>query len=358
MVSVFRSRVLIPQILFPRVFGPLVLFALAVAAPPPLAAAPTDQGQQGKGQTDEEEEAPTQAPLTVGSMAIASDSALTIEGMAVDVAVDKVTYAYRLRNKDATKLTLAASLAMPDLEVNSEGSTVYALPSKTAENPIDLQVKADDKVIATTPFTQAIALGIDRLADLKAAQMPLVPFGEEIDKALTAAKPDVLSKLESLGLVTPRDPKQPDTPVIADWSLHTVQGWSVPIDPNATTNVTVAFAPIKAVYTVDVTSLPGFDALKQQVCLTPAIMSAAKALLKTKGATMEVVDITLANDGPARWLDNPVATVAVRKPKPTSIVAFCGVDQASTNQPVVKGTMPGSGDAAGLRVLVFSPTAP
>ena len=353
MVSALRPRILIAQ-----AFSALAFTALAL----PLAAAPASpsaaQAQQGKGQTDEEEDAPTQAPLTVGSMAIASDSALTIEGMAVDIAIDKVTYAYRLRNKGTTKLSLTASLALPDLEVNSEGSTVYALPSKSAENPIDLQVKADDKVLATTPFTQAIALGIDRIADLKAAQMPLVPFGDDIDKALTDAKPDVLSKLESLGLVTPRDPKQPDTPVIADWSLHTVQGWNVPIEPNAATNVTVTFAPIKAVYTVDVTSLPGFDALKQQVCLTPAIMAGAKALLKTKGATMEVADITLANDGPARWLDNPVATVAVRKPKPTSIVVFCGVDQASTNQPVVKGTMPGSGDAAGLRVLVFSPTAP
>ena len=352
MVSVFRPRLPIA----------LACSALAIAVPAwPLAAAPAtpaaDQ-QQGKGQTDEEEDAPTQAPLTVGSMAIASDSALAIEGMAVDIATDKVAYAYRLRNKGTTKLSLAASLALPDLEVNSEGSTVYVLPAKVAENPIDLQVKAEDKVLATTPFTQAIALGIDRLADLKAAQMPLVPFGDDIDKALTAAKPDVLTKLESLGLVTPRDPKQPDTPVIADWSLHTVHGWTVPIEPNAATNVTVTFAPIKAVYTVDATSLPGFDALKQQVCLTPAIMASAKGLLKAKGATMEVTDITLANDGPARWLDNPVATVAVRKPKPTSIVAFCGVDQASANQPVVKGKMPGSGDAAGLRVLVFSPTAP
>ena len=48
---------------------------------------------------------------------------------------------------------------MPDLEVNSEGNTIYVLPGKSAENPVDLEVKADDKGIATTPFTQAIALG-------------------------------------------------------------------------------------------------------------------------------------------------------------------------------------------------------
>ena len=54
-------------------------------------------------------------------------------------------------------------------------------------------------------------------------------------------------------------------------------------------------------------------------------MASAKALLGAKGASADVADITLANDGPARWLDNPAANVAVRKPTPESIVAFCGI---------------------------------
>jgi hypothetical protein len=303
---------------------------------------------------DEDDEAPAQAPLTVGSMAIASDSALAVEAMAVDIGIDQVTYAYRLHNKGAAKLSLAASVALPDLEVNNEGSTVYALPAQTPENPINLTVKSDDKPVALTVNTQAIALGVDRLAALKAENMPLLPFGDAIDKALSSAKPESLTRLEQLGLVTPRDPTQPDTPVIADWSLHTVLSWTQDIAPSATTNVVVAFAPVKATYTVDAASLSGFDALKQQVCLTPQIMSAAKALVKGKGATISVADITLANDGPARWLDNPVATVAVRRPTPNSVVAFCGMDAATANQPVVKGKMPGSDAAAGLRVLVFS----
>ena len=332
----------------------------------PAHAAPTDG--------EEEEDPPTQAPLTVGSMAIASDSALAVEGMAVDIGVDKVAYAYRLHNKGTVKLALAASVALPDLEVNNEGSTVYALPSQTAENPVNLAVRSDDKPLEVTAATQAIALGLDRLATLKGENLPLIPFGDAIEKALAAAKPDALTRLEQQGLVTPRDPAQPDTPVIADWSLHTVLGWTQPVEAGATTNVVVSFTPIKATYAVDASNLSGFDALKAQVCLTPQIMAAAKALVKGKAAvgaatgaaktqlaqgattatTIEVDDITLANDGPARWLDNPAATVAVRRPKPNSVVAFCGMDAGTANQPVVKGTMPGSGDAAGLRVLIFS----
>ena len=324
---------------------------LGVATSPSRAkpdAAPAAQGQ------DEEEDSPTPAPLTVGSMAVASDPALAIEGMALDIAIDRVTYTYRLHNKGAAKLALTASVAMPDLEVNTEGTTVYALPAQTPENPVDLKVKSADATIATTSHLRADALGLDQLAELKADGLPLIPFGAAVDKALRDAKPELLTRLEALGLVTPRDPAQPDTPAIADWTLRGTIAWTQPLDANVSTNVAVSFTPVKAVYTVDAAALPGFEALKDQACLTPQIMNAAKAMLKVKGSRVDVVDFTLANDGPARWLDNPPASVAVTKPKPNSVVAFCGMDAGSASQGVVKGTMPGSAEAAGLRVLIFS----
>ena len=68
-------------------------------------------------------------------MAVASDPALAIEGMALDIAADRVTYTYRLHNKGTARLALAASVAMPDLEVNTEGATVYDLPTQAARTP-------------------------------------------------------------------------------------------------------------------------------------------------------------------------------------------------------------------------------
>jgi hypothetical protein len=324
------------------------------------AAAPVAAQQQTapQGQT-EEEEAPTPAPLTVGSLAIASDAALSIERMAVDVAVDRVGYAYRFRNKSQAPLALAASVGLPDLEVNNEETTVYMLPSQDPQNFVGLTVEANGKPVQTKPDMHAVALGIDRLSELKAKNLPLIPFGEATAKALAGMKPQALEELSALGLVTPRDPAEPDARVVADWSLHVVHGWTQEIGPNGTADVVVRFTPVKAVYTVDASSLAGFDALKEQVCLTPQIVAAAKALVGAKGATADVVDITLSNDGPARWLDNPSASVAVRKPQADSVVAFCGMDAATQAQSVVKGTMPSNADAAGLRVLIITrnPTA-
>ncbi len=343
--------------LFRVLLAPLLVAAPIIAALPCLAARTTSPAAPVGAQTDEGEEAPTPAPLTTGSMAIASDPNLAVEAMAVDVAMDRVTYSYRLRNKGPTKLALTASVALPDLEVSSEGNTVYVLPSDKAENPIDLGVKSGDQPVATTASVQAVALGLDRLAEIKAAGLPPIPFGPAQDKALAAAKPELLMKLADLGLVTPRDPVQADATVIADWTLRVVHSWTQALEPGAATPVAVSFAPVKATYRVDAANLAGFNALKDQVCLTPAIMAAARALLKGKEAMAEVQDIALANDGPARWLDNPQASVAVRKPQPTSVVAFCGMDAASAGKPVVTGKMPGSNEAAGLRMLVFSVAA-
>ena len=314
----------------------------------PLRAEPADNT------TDQDEETPTPAPLMVGAMAIASDADLVVERMALDVSVDRIATTYQFRNKGKAELKLAASVAMPDLEVNTEGTTIYDIPTKVAENPVHLEVTAAGAPIATTPITQALALGVDRLADLKAANLPLMPFGADTDKALAAAPPETLAKLVSLGLVTPRDPAEPDTPLLADWTLHTVHTWMQPLPAGASTEVKVTFSPVKAVYGVMAAGLPGFDALKEQVCLTPQIMAAAKALLKSKDATLEVDDLVISNDGPARWLDNPPGTVAVTKPKPDSVVAFCGMNAATAGQAVVQGKLPGSADAPGLRVLIFS----
>ena len=328
-----------------------LLGALTCALAAPVHAEPAGTAESA---VDQEEDVPTPAPLVVGAMAIASDADLAIERMAVEVNLDRVTYTYGLRNKGAAPLNLAASVVMPDLEVNTEGTTIYNLPSKAAENPVNLEVSAAGAPVATSPATQALALGVDRLADLKAANLPLIPFDAETQKALAAASPETLTKLVALGLVTPRDPSEPDTPPLADWTLHTVHAWMQPLPANAATEVKVKFAPVKAVYGVLAAGLPGFDALKDQVCLTPQIMAAAKALLKSKTAMLEVDDIVLSNEGPARWLDNPTGTVAVTKPKPDSVVAFCGMTAATAAQPVVQGKLPGSADTPGLRVLIFS----
>jgi len=216
-------------------------------------------------------------------MSIAADAALNVEKMAIDVGVESVAYKYELTNKGPKTLSLEASVTLPDLAISDDDNVYYLLPTLNAENIVGLQVASNGNPIPTKPVVQAFALGLDHAADLKAENIPLIPFSDDTSKALAAAKPGTLVKLESLGLIAPHDPGQNDATIEAAWSLHVVHGWTQTLEPSAATAVSVTFAPVKAVYTIDASSLSGLDALSDQVCVTPQVRAAASAMLKDKG---------------------------------------------------------------------------
>ena len=278
---------------------------------------------------------------------------MPVQEMRASSAIDRVAYDYKLANKGPRTLSLQASVALPDLEINNDEAVYYVLPRTDPENVVGLQVQSNGKIVPTRPYLQAFALGIDRLADLKADNIPLIPFSEETEKALAAAKPDTLAKLDSLGLVVPHDAAQPGATIEADWSLHVLHAWMQPLEPAKSTSVTVSFAPVAAVYQIDASSLGGLDSLADQVCVTSQVRAAVAALVKDKGAVANVGDIVLATDGPARFLPSPRATIAVHKPSPTAIVVFCGMDASTQGAAIVRGTVPEDQDASSLRILIF-----
>ena len=302
----------------------------------------------------EDEDPPTPTPLAVGALQIASDAGLTIDAIDVTVGTDQIVYAYRFGNKGNGTLALSASIAMPDLERSDDESESYSLPATAADNPVGLTVISNGKQVATATQVETGALGINRLADLQAERMPLVPFAAETEKAIAAASPDSLAKLARLGLLSPRDPAQPTTPPVADWVLHVTHQWTQVLPPNAKTDVSISFTPVKASYALDKDALAGLDELKNQICLTPKMSAALKALVKAKGATLEVADLLLAGDKPTRWVESPAMTIGVRKPKPASLIAFCGQDAASTGAPIVKGRVTDDG----VRIMIFTPVTP
>jgi hypothetical protein len=201
--------------------SPLLTVTAVIAALAPVlaqtkAGAPTPAAADSA-QTNPDEPAP--GTLVVGSLQLASDANLAVEGANVSVAVDNVAYTYQLRNNGQTGLNLFASIAMPVLAASPDGSETWALPSSNPENPVSLIVAADGAPIATKVDTRASALGVDRLGEIRAAHLPLVPFGPEIDKAVAALTPEAVDKLAALGILSPRDPKRPSATVVADWNL-------------------------------------------------------------------------------------------------------------------------------------------
>jgi uncharacterized protein DUF4424 len=300
--------------------------------------------------------APALAPLGVGPLQIASSADLDVEKIDVAVTVDSVAASYALKNKGPTALDLAASFAIAGLQAFADDGEAWNLPAATPENPIGLAITADGAPIATTADVRTYALGVDRRAEIKAAHLPLLPFGPATAQAVGGLSPQSLAALSAAGIVSPRDPRQPQRPLVADWTLAVAHSWRQRLLPGKTTTLTVKYSPLRAQTRFLPVDALDLEDLKDEACLTPPQLAAAEDELKSPGSALAVTEIALVNEPPMRWFESPAASVSVTKPSPQAIVAFCGMDAATGDQPVVHGSELGGADQRDFRILFIELT--
>jgi hypothetical protein len=323
------------------VVAPMVAFIGAFIAAPPVLA-----------QTAQS--APEQSSLVVGALQIGSAADLEVEGIDINVTIGGIVYSYLLKNTGDRELNLTASVAMPELRASADGTQTWVLASNNSENPVNLAITAAGEPVMPKPEVHAYALGLERTAEIKAARLPLIPFGPESDKAIAALPPDAVSRLASLGVISPHDPDRPKDPPVADWSLDSVLSWQQALPPGKDMPIVVKFTPVKAEYRLAQADLDDLDNMKNEICLQPQVLATLQSRLKSGGA-WKVTEISLAVDGPAHWIDNPAPSISVQKPQADAIVAFCGMDSKTANRPTVLGVTPDDTDE--VRVVIFAPAA-
>ncbi len=305
---------------------------------------------------DDAASAPAPAALAVGAMHIASDANLKVEGVDVNIAADKMVYSYFLENAGAADLDLTASVALPELRASQDNEETWALADDDPENPVALAVTVNGAPTATTAELRVTALDLDRLAEVKGAGLPLIPFGPAADKALAGLAPQAVDRLAALGVVSPRDPAEPRAAPTADWTLGVTRTWRQVLPAGKTTSIGVTFAPVKADYRLAKDDEDTIAEAKEDLCLSDATLAALRKRLESGGA-FETTEYAIDVSPPARWLDSPPATINVRKPKPESVVAFCGMDEKSAGKPIVVGAAPDDASATQISVVVFTPAA-
>lgn len=288
----------------------------------------------------------------VGAMQIGSTADLKVEGISINVTVGSVVYSYVLKNTGDRELTLTASVAMPELQASADGSQSWVLASNNPEDPVGLTITAAGEPVTPKAEVRAYALGLDRTAEIRAEHLPLIPFGPETAKALAALPPDTVNRLAARGIISPRDPDQPKAPLAADWLLDNVLGWQQVLPPGKDVPVVVKFTPVKGEYRLLQADLDDLSNTKDEICLQPQVLGALQSRLKS-GGTWKVIDVSLAVEGPAHWIDNPAPSLSVQKPQADAIVAFCGMDSKTANRPIVLGVAPDDTDE--IRIVIFTP---
>jgi hypothetical protein len=297
---------------------------------------------------------PEQSSLVVGALQIGSAADLDVEGIDINVTIGSVVYSYLLKNAGERELKLTASVSMPELQASADGSHTWVLASNNPENPVGLAVTAAGEPVTLKADVHAYALGLDRSTGIKTERLPLIPFGAETDKALAALPPDTVSRLAALGIISPRDPDQPKEPLIADWSLDSVLSWQQVLPPGKDVPLVVKFTPVRGEYRLAQADLYDLDSMKDEICLQPEGLGALQSRLKA-GDAWKVFDLTLAVDGPAHWIDNPLPVLSVQKPQADAIVAFCGMDNRTSGRATVLGVTRDNTDE--VRIVIFTPAA-
>lgn len=293
--------------------------------------------------------APEQSTLTVGALQLGTSAKLAIAGFDIGIANGSVTYSYYLQNTGTAEIAITAAVSLPELLASADGSETWVLPSSDPENPVGLTITAADASVATKAEVHAYALGVDRLSEISAEHLPLIPFGPATDKALAALTPEAADRLAALGIVSPRDPAQPKAPLTAGWSLNVTRIWRQTLPPGKTTPIIVKSTPVAAQYELAKGDL---DDMTDDVCLKPQVLKSLQSRLKAGGA-WKITDISLSVDAPSQWIDSPNPTLSVQKPAPDAIVAFCGMDDKTASHAAVLGTAPD--DSSEIRVVIFQP---
>jgi len=331
-----------------RWFPSLLMIGALLAVSPAFA-----QTKPGAADAANAPSGPVESSLTIGALQIASVPNLEIVGFDIHVEVKSVAYSYFLKNAGAADISVTATIALPELQASGDGSETWTLASRDPENFVGLTVTSAGAPVATTAQLHAFALSLDRLAEIKAEHLPLIPFGADLDKALAALSPEAAGRLAALGLISPPDTAQ-KTPPIPDWSLSVVRTWRQTLPAGKTTPVVVKFTPVPAQYKIAKGGEQDLEDMKDEVCLKGPTLGNLQARLKSNGA-WKVIDISLAGDPPARWVDSPKRTLSVQKPAGEAIVAFCGIDEKSASKPTVLGTVPD--DSGEIRIVIFEPAA-
>jgi len=328
----------------PRVALWLTIAGVVLAAWPAFA-----QTKPVPADTAKEPSNPAESLLVVGALQIGSAPNLSVSGVDIRVEKDSVVYSYSLKNAGPTELGVTAAVSLPELQASADQSETWTLASNDPENFVGLTITSAGAPVATTAQVHAYALGFDRLAEIKAEHLPLIPFGPEVDKRLAGLSPEVAGRLAALGLISPRDTAQ-KTPAVPDWSLSVTRTWHQLLPPGKTTVVAMKFVPVKAQYSMAKADQEGLGDMKDGFCLKPEVLRALKARLQSSGA-LKVSEISLADDSPAHWIDGPKPTISVHKPKPDVIVAFCGMDDKSAGKPTVLGVAPEEGNE--IHIVMF-----
>lgn len=277
------------------------------------------------------------AEIRTGGLVLTRTDAISMDSEELFISLDQIQVAYRFRNQTDQDVDAIVAFPMPDIRFNPYGDT--ALPDLKSDNFLGFTAWIEGQPVAVQLEQRAFAADLDVTETLKAAGVPLFPFGDAAFDALKALPPDTLKDWIVRGLVfidrydVGDGMKDHPTPF---WVLKSTYWWRMTFPAGQTITVEHRYAPSVG-GTVGVTFFenghfggPTYDDYRQRYCIDEDFEAAIR-----KG-------MAARNDDYPPYFESRIAyilktannwagaigsfRVTVDKGSANSLVSFCGTN--------------------------------
>lgn len=290
----------------------------------------------------------TTAQLGAGGLVFVNSQNIEMASEHLFVSPSQIKVVYEFNNTSSEDQHVLVAFPMPDVEGGPD--TMIDVPSSRAEgqdpsNLFGFETSFNGTPVAASLYQYAFRNNVDYSADLKAANIPLAPFGAETQTALNALPEVDLAKLSHLGLVDIMEydagngPQVDHTPA---WTLRSTYTWEATFPPGVSEvihtytpsvggTVATTFMPQDG----DAESEARFAEYQQRYCVDDNLVaSLEKAAIPADGYTnYPYVESWLSYIWSTgnNWA-GPIGkfTLTVDKEDPDALASFCGENVKKT----------------------------
>lgn len=284
----------------------------------------------------------TMAELKTGGLTFIESPDVSMESEALFISAREVRVDYVFENSAGKDVETLVAFPMPDLPGHVESDIAIADSGK--DNFLDFTVTQDGKPISPTLQQRAIAASIDVTDDLKARNIPPLPYAEDtaaaLEKLPDAVKQDWLSRGLLYDDVYDNDGSGMTHHMTPLWTLRSTYWWKTVFPARAKVTVSHRYTPSVG-GTVAISFLEDgqakgdrFAEYSSRYCMDGGFVKTAQKLAKAEangGSNYTESWISYILKTGANW-NGPIKSfkLTLDKGDPKNLISFCGSNVRKT----------------------------
>ncbi len=139
------------------------------------------------------------AELGAGGLILSRSDVIEMAEEDLFVSEEQVRVDYVFRNRSEQDVETLVAFPMPQIEANPYANV--SIPDDTSDNFLGFEVTVDGQGVQPRLEQRAVALGIDVTGELAAKGVPLFPYGNDVQRALSELPEAVVADWRDRGII-------------------------------------------------------------------------------------------------------------------------------------------------------------